>query len=195
VQKPRILTWKQKFWKLNITRGFMDYRITYQMKSGQGEAVKNVYTKHIGKSGDIWLVKEGKFAADNIYVSGGPGSKGFGGATLEFQLVDGTVEKLVGPWHCNAGDLFKDTGVDVRNKHSSRVIIAKDMQYEDNYMNRKVFKDVIVLEEEFVEGSFDRREMYELAQKHANELGQKLYIFKETGGGSCGEWIKPNNQE
>lgn len=169
----------------------MNHKVTLQMKSGIGEAEQNVYTKHIGKSGSVWLVKHGKFAADNVYVSGGPGSQGFGGATLEFKLSDGTVEKLVGPWHCNASDLFKDTGVDIRNTHSSRVVIAKNVEYDRDSYYTKIFTDVIVVEQEFQEGSFDRAEMRELAQKHANELGQKVYFFKETGGGAMGEWIKP----
>lgn len=172
----------------------MDHRITYQMKSGQAEAAANVYRKHVGKSGDIWLEKIGKFAADNIYVSGGPGSKGFGGATLSFKLEDGTTLDLVGPWHCNAEDMFKDTGVDLRNKHSSMVIISKSMAYEDNYMTRKVFKDVLYKEDEFTEGSFDRKEMRAKAQQLANELGHMVYYYKETGGGSMGEYIKPQTK-
>jgi len=164
------------------------------MKSGQGEAVANVYRKHIGRSGNIWLEKVGKFAADNIYVSGDPNSKGFGGSLLSFQLDDGSTIDLKGPWHSNANDMFKDTEVDLRNTYSSRVIISKSMIYEDVYMSGKVFKDVLYLEEEFTEGSFDRAETRAKAQKMANELGQTLYYFKESGGGSVGEYIKPETK-
>jgi len=71
---------------------------SYSMFSGQAEAVSQKYHKHVGKSGRTWLVADCPHAAENVYVTNNPqnttsprdGFQGFGGATLNMPLVDGT---------------------------------------------------------------------------------------------------------
>ena len=69
----------------------MDYIIEGQpMSCSSYEAEKRRYKKVIGKSGRVWLYAIQDNPADNIYVSGGENSDGFGGRTLSFTLEDGT---------------------------------------------------------------------------------------------------------
>ena len=92
---------------------------------GSAEAESRKYYKYVGKSGKIWLVADQEDAAANIYAEGGPNSDGFGGRTLTFQLVNGSEIKLKGPWHTNAQALFEETGIDVRDRHYTFVVISR----------------------------------------------------------------------
>jgi len=104
----------------------MDYIIEGQpMRCSSYEAEQRRYKKIIGKDGHIYLYAIQDNPADNIYVSGGKNSDGFGGRTLSFTLEDGTVEELRGPWHTNSDDLFVHTGIDLRAKYLTFVVIGK----------------------------------------------------------------------
>lgn len=157
----------------------------------------NLYTKsarpHAGsdepykmvksKSGRAYFYRDVKFGAGNIYADGGPGSQGMGGSTCRFHLEDGTHYDSIGPWMTNANDLFRETGVDLRNKHASRLILARKTEYpKGQYCDRPDMIDVVHFEEEFIEGPFDRANI--LAQEIANKMGEKLFYFIETSGGA-----------
>lgn len=163
----------------------------YEMRSASGEAEKNVYKKFIGKSGKVWLVKVGKFPADNIYVDGGKGSEGFGGRTLTFDLEDGSKIDLIGPWHSNSGALFHDTGYDIQNKHQTFVVIAKTREYKKGQYNA-TYSDILFIDDEAQESEFNRGD--DMAQKMANELKAPVYYHVQTGGGSHSGTKEPKNE-
>lgn len=81
------------------------------------------FRKYIGKSGRIWLVGlcNDELQAEmlnEIYVSGdeeetNPRVMGYGGDTLPFQLEDGSIISLTGPWHSNPNAFTRDTGVEL----------------------------------------------------------------------------------
>lgn len=145
---------------------------------------KAPYKMVMDKSGRrAWFYRDVKFAAGNIYADGGPGSEGMGGRTCRFELEDGTHYDSIGPWMGNANDLFNQTGVDLRNRHASRLILARRVEYPKNeYFVRPDMLDVVHFEEDFIEGTFDRANI--LAQEIANKMGEKLHYFIETSGGS-----------
>lgn len=157
---------------------------TPQTISGIGNAESKKYRKVLSKDGTIYLIAVGKFAADNIYVDGGPGSRGFAGATLEFPLEDGTVIKLKGPWHTNADDLLKHTGVDIRDKHSTRVTIALET---NQGWPTTIVKEILYDDKEFVEGFFDRGT--NMAKEFVRKLGKPVFYHVETGGGAHSGWM------
>lgn len=94
--------------------------------SGRGEAVSRVYRLVKGESRHVWLYPANeKNPADHIYMTNNPENttsneqlfQGFGGATLPMPLENGKTYMLHGGWHSNSEALFKDTGVDLREKH------------------------------------------------------------------------------
>jgi hypothetical protein len=70
-----------------------------------------------GRSGEDWYVDVDELnAASHLHQTDkkpkGPGSfRGYGGSTLKFEMEDGTVKEVVGPWHSNSTAFFKDTGI------------------------------------------------------------------------------------
>ena len=159
------------------------------MISGQGEAVVRRYYKFVGKSGRTWLVADQPDAASNIYVTNNAantterrGFQGFGGATLVMPLVEGGEFELHGGWHSNADALFEDTGEDVRDKHSTFVVVAKDRRLEDW---RTILTDVVYQDAEWTLGRFDRGRA--IAKRLQEELDCPLILYSESmGGSSCG---------
>lgn len=158
------------------------------MKCGQHEAIQPVYKKFTGKTGRTWLVPVGKFAGDNIHVSGDKNSQGYAGTTLKFNLEDGSTLELQGPWHGNPSDLFKDTGYDIRNKHATKVIIADTVEYEQGEW-KPILSGILYEDEDFQESVFNRGT--DLAKTFANKLNKPVYYYVETGGGSHAGWQKP----
>jgi len=174
--------------------GKMDYIIDRQpMLCGHSEAEERRYKKVIGKSGRIWLYAIQDNPADNIYVSGGKNSDGFGGRTLSFTLEDGTIEELKAPWHTNSDDLYSNTGVDLRDKHLTFVVVGKGRK---TYRTRQGWVDKIIevlyQDEKPTIGEFDRGE--KLAQPIANKLKQTIYCYSQSQGGSSNSPIEPKEE-
>jgi hypothetical protein len=159
----------------------------YRMISGQGEAQSKKYFKHIGKSGKIWLIADQPNSADNIYVEGGPNSRGFGGSTLTFPLVEGGEINLKGPWHSNDSALFNDTGIDISDKHHVMIIIGEDVKYGKN--NETIVHKVLFKDDEPVLGVFHRGDV--LGREWAQKLGKRVFVVDETTGGGCRRFIEP----
>lgn len=82
------------------------------------------FRKYIGRSGKTWLVGlchlDGSLydelraeMLNEIYVSSNGKDMGYGGDTLQFQLEDGSVISLKGPWHSNPNAFTRDTGIEL----------------------------------------------------------------------------------
>ncbi len=156
-----------------------------------------VYKKAIGKSGRIWIYSKGKGAGSFIHVSadlkenerGYQGFRGYGGSTLQFPLEDGTMEELIGPWHSNCDALFNDTGIDLRKKHLTFVVISKSREYsKESYSS--IMKDVLYIDAEPQEGLFDRGIL--MAMEIAKKLNITVVCYKESLGGSSNGFVYPN---
>lgn len=158
------------------------------MICGSAEAESRKYHKYIGKSGKIWLVADQEDAAANVYVEGGPNSDGFAGRTLTFPLVEGGEIKLKGPWHANSDSLLADTGVDVRNKHRTFVVISRDRKCGERY--ESIMVDVLYKDEDWQIGSFHRGDL--LAREWAREIGAPVFLYSQSAGGSSNGQVKPD---
>lgn len=154
---------------------------------GQQDATQRVYRSIQGKSGHMWLYAIQENAGENIYVSGGRNSQGFGGDTLTFRLQDGTDLELKGPWHSNAVDLFNDTGVNLLNTFYTFGVIGHGFK-SIGYHQSRVF-DVIYKDEAPTLGALDRIDV--LAQETANELGHRVYYWKRSAGMISSGFVKP----
>ena len=175
----------------------MDYKIKSKgMICGSADAESRRYHKVLGKSGRYWFYPENEIAG-NVYVTPNPeenrpgykGFRGFGGREISFPLVDGTTDKIRGPWHSNSDALFSDTGVDLRDRHITFVVISRGVKSDpDNYMGT-IMTDVLHIDEEPTIGSFERGK--KLAQEIANKEGKPVQCYSESRGGSSRGMIKP----
>lgn len=156
------------------------------------EAEIRRYNLYKGKSGKRWLVADVEDCASWVYVEGNPGSQGFGGREITYTLVDGTEVKLKGPWHTEPQSLFADTGVDIRDRFKTLGCIARDRKYRGKYGHELTMLDVLYVDKEETLGTFKRVE--DKAQEMANELGETLYYYSQSSGGSsCGP-VKPKKE-
>jgi hypothetical protein len=156
----------------------------YQMISGQGEAVSRKLKLATAKDGCRWLYNDDlPDAGAFIYVEGGPNSQGFGGATIPFQLVDGTTLHLKGPWHSNSEALFGACNIDLRSRHLTWGCIGTGRDWEQS---RSKITGLLYFDPEGgLEGPFNRIEA--MAQAMAKERGEQLaYYSGSHGGSSCG---------
>lgn len=161
------------------------------MFSAQAEAAKRTYKVLVGKSGDLWLVARQENEGDHVYVSDPrKGSQGFGGATMTFDIAGGNSVVLQGGWKCNSDLLYRETGYDVRDKHLSQVVVARNRTYENG---RPVFTDILHFEPRMQLGVFDRGK--EIAKRLANERGERVLVYVETLGGSSSGWEDPDAAE
>ena len=165
------------------------------MKSAMPHAGSDApYRMVMGKDGKAWFYRTGKFAATAIYVDGGKGSEGMGGRVCRFELEDGSFFDSIGPWMSNANHLFQMTGVDLRDKYATSLILSRQVHYpKDSYGIMPDMLDVVHYEPEFVEGTFDRPNL--LAQKIANDLDETLYYFIETSGGAQSGQVRPQRSK
>jgi hypothetical protein len=162
------------------------------MISASGDAEARSYKKYIGKSGKIWCVADQEAAADNIYVDGGRGSQGMAGRTLTFPLSDGGAIELQGPWKTSAGALLKDTGVDLRDTYTSQGIVARFKEHSTSFYGADFYIGVLHHDQRPVVGSFDRVE--KIAQRLANERGERLFLAFRSKGGGCAKTVQPQGE-
>ena len=168
----------------------IEFSISGPMICGQYEAEIRRYKKLKGKK-TTWYVSTDINAADNVYACpdeeqnrpGYGGFRGFGGATLSFELEDGIIDQVTGPWHSNSHSLYADTGYDIRDKNITQGIIAKNRVGKDFY--NSVYSDILHYDEIAVIGLFNRIE--DMAQEFADKLDREVYYaVKSNGGGSSG---------
>jgi hypothetical protein len=156
--------------------------------SAVAESAERQYEVVKGKSGRRWLysaaAKDIPDQASHIYVEGGPGSQGFGGRTISFQLLSGEKLDLVGPWTSNADALFKDTGVDLRNKHLTWGFVAKHRVYEkDNHGTLvPVFKCILHYDLVPQTGTFNR--ITDHAKTFSELTKRRVAYYSQSFGGS-----------
>lgn len=159
----------------------------YYMICASAEAESKKYHMYVGKSGRRWLVADVPNAGEHVYVEGGPNSRGFAGREISFELVDGTILVLKGPWKTTEG-LFKDTGIDVSDKFSTFCVIAKSRRYVNG---RLVMVDVLYKDDEPKLGFYGRPEIREMAKRFATELGHSVQYHYDTRGGGCTAPVDP----
>ena len=155
-----------------------------EMLSGQKEASERRYFM-VGPPERTWFIADQEDAGDNVYVcdlrQNAPRSDGFGGSTLHFTLVDGSVIAAKGPWHSNSNACFKDTGIDTRDKHRTWGVVSRSRKQVgyDTIMEDVLYKDESIFG---VVGHFDRIER--IAQEFADKLGCDITFHRQSAGGS-----------
>lgn len=157
------------------------------------------HKKLVGKK-YTWYVGMIENEADEIYVDpADPKSDGFAGRTLNFELEDGTVDKVKGPWHSNSSALLEDTEYDIKDKHHTKVVISYELLrqssplYDKQHYPLSTPHNIIYKESDFNLGVFDRGE--EMAQELANTQNVKVYYTITTKGGRSQGFKGPQAEE
>jgi len=153
---------------------------SYGMVSAQGEANSNEWRIALGKSGAIWLYHLDR---SSVWVSGGKGSRGCGGNTVDFPLAGGLGKiSLVGPWNSNADACFTDTGVDVRNNFVTWGCVGTGREYDANTGAQRI-TGILYFDAAPKKGAFDRVD-YIAWEMQEKEPDRKLFCYRESEGGS-----------
>jgi hypothetical protein len=168
--------------------GPVEFSIYQPMTSASGEAAKHRYILALGKDGKKWVYADAPNAADQVWVDGGPRSEGSGGRTLTFELSDGGTVDLQGPWKTGADGLLKATGIDIRDRYTTRGIVALERD-KGNVYAPDTYRQIIHYDEAPVIGTFDR--VRDVAQAAANTLGVRVQVGVISQGGGYGGWADP----
>lgn len=116
-------------------------------------------------------------------------SEGFGGREIPFNLVDGSVCTLQGPWHSNADGMFRDTEIDLRSTHYTLGCISKVREaIPGSY--ESLFKEIVYLDEQPVLGLFDRVSIIAENMLINDEQVGPLYVYSESRDGSSSGMLK-----
>lgn len=171
---------------MNIVKERHTFGEPYQMYSGSAIAQEATYKVVKGSGKNIWLVPTNNDPSLIHVDMQNPNSDGYGGRVLRFPLEDGMVHEAKGPWNSNADALYRETGIDLRDKHKTYGIIAFGRENSDGpHWMIHDYIDVVHLDSEPTLGEFGRIE--KMAQKIANESGRRVfYQVKTAGGGSAG---------
>lgn len=163
----------------------MDYQANKQSTvCGFKEAESSIYSLHIGKTGYRWLLSTRDNCADEIYVEI-PHVPGFGGADIEFTLIDLTSLVIKGPRHSNCDAFFLDTGIDVRDKCRTFGVIAEKFGKKPRFTDPPLLLNVIHIDTQPQIGAFDRIGV--LAQQLSDIRKKEFVFYIETNGGAhCG---------
>lgn len=142
----------------------------------------------IGKTGRIWLYHPDR---SGVWVSGGPQSRGCGGNTVSFELADGLgTINLVGPWHSNSDAFFKDTGIDVRDKHVTWGCIGTGRNH-DNNTDAAQITGILYFDTEPTIGLFERVDLLAWEMQQARPDVPLFMYWESAGGSSHGPVSKP----
>jgi hypothetical protein len=126
--------------------------------------------------------------ADELHVTDSdPGHmKGYGGHVLKFELDDGTVDEVKGPWHTNSIGFFRDTGINIGELHLTQVTLWDET-------NRDSIAEPIYQETQKVLGPFYRgqRAAHQLANLRNKLIGYEII----TNGGSHSGTAYPDSKQ
>lgn len=118
---------------------------------------------------------------DELHVTDSQPSRmrGYGGSILKFEMEDGSVESVPGPWHTNSKAFFKHTGINIGELHLTRITIWDG-------------KDCIYQEKEPVLGAFYRGER--IAQQLAVIRNRSITVRSESSSGGSEKVCYPDGR-
>tara|TARA_R110000782_G_scaffold270483_1_gene371773 strand:- start:5766 stop:6302 length:537 start_codon:yes stop_codon:yes gene_type:complete len=163
----------------------INFGIYKPQQCAETEQQKSIYRKVIGKAATWYYAINKENSADFIYAST-RNKEGFGGRELQFELEDGTVDIVIGPWQGAASSMKQETGVDITNKHLMSFVVCEKYKYaEGHYQNGECIN---VLHGAFNE-CMDFDDPRNIARKIAMEredLDSVYLVQVSSGGGMAG---------
>lgn len=161
----------------------------HPMICGQAVAQEGSYKMAVDTNGCVWLYDlSAKSPAGAIYFDNPNDDKsdGFGGATLTFKVGKCGKYTAKGPWHANPDSMYNATGIDLRDKSLTFVVVARKRIYEGY---NAVLEDILYIDKEPTLGNFSRYEG--IAQKFADDEGKPVFYHSESSGGSSNGPVYP----
>lgn len=152
--------------------------------SAISEVYEGKFHKYVDSYGQIFLVRDGKYAGDYIYADS-PSGDGFYGRDIEFQLISGEMISLKGPWKVNPNILLTATGIDKRDCQQNFVVIGLAVSFKGHrtIIEDVVYKDVCVMESNIERG-------WELASDYTKVLKRDVVLYRELSGKTILERVK-----
>lgn len=154
--------------------------------SSSGVVSDSVFERHVDptRPGYYWFVKSGVQNQANYIFWGSPNttkSEGMGGRIIPFKCTDGQVIDIQGPWWSNVDAFFESTGIDIRDKFYTFVVISRRRSYNGLHYT---MEDVVYKDDEHVLGDYDRwkqvlRDVFSVIDD------EKLFVYHASFGGSC----------
>lgn len=143
---------------------------------------EGTYRKYEREDGNTVYVRLNKADAGNfVFVDHhNPYSQGYGGSIFQFELEDGTVDEVKGPWH------------------SSPEVLPEPHRVSELYLTKIVLrwhsKDGVLIYDEgqWVLGHFYRG--YRAALQLAKLNNVPVYFYSESKGGSMAGVIDPDKE-
>lgn len=146
-----------------------------------------IYRKVDCIDGSFWLIPTNiPNSADHVHfapcLKDQASSQGYGGSVLTFMLEDGLTIDVKGPWHGNADSMLKDTGVDIRDRHYTQVVIGLErITWPESTSVCGGVRKIIYHDFKPVLGRFDRYK--DIAKLMANDWEQTVYVIQASSGG------------
>lgn len=166
------------------------FSIHQPMFSASGDAAGRKYKLCVAPiTGRRWVVADQVAAAENIYADGGKGSRGMGGRTLTFELIDGRKVDFIGPWKATAEALLEETGVDVRDTYYTRGICSFELERGKPYGTPDTYIEVLHYDDIPVLGAYDRVE--KIAKDLCAQHNRTIYYAYVSKGGGCAFRVEP----
>lgn len=149
----------------------------------QISAVGDVQDKDVQykKVGGLYVPQDISDPTTRVYGEGYPGSQGFAGRTVEFNMADGSVSKEEGPWKVDPTSLLG----------FSTYIIALDQQTNDD--NLTEYRDILVWQNTPIRGVSEKL-VQNLSQEFANYLRKKVFWKHKRKGVSVSYCQKPQQE-
>lgn len=155
----------------------------------QNTSLLGVRPQLTADDGIRWIIPAGLHRADNIVHFDPKNKNGFGGATIQLPMDNGSTITLKGPWTSNPVALYNDTGVDIRNECVTFGTVSKVPIPYNNLLNTK---SLLHLDTTPVIGTLDR--IWKIAKRYANDLQQSVYAISSTSNGSTLFHCEPNDE-
>lgn len=87
------------------------------------EIQNKLYRSIVGKNGKTYFYNGNP---TSVWVDGD--GEGSGGRTFSYEMIDGDMINLKGPWNTNTKDLLEQTGIDLTKTHYSFGLIFRNRQ-------------------------------------------------------------------
>lgn len=178
-----------------MATGMTDFKVQQQnMISASGEAESRRFQIAVDRDNRcVWFYTlTDPDPGGHVYVHDPNDEKsdGFAGRTIVFRIGKTGEYHAKGPWHSSSDALYENTGVDLRGKHLTFVVIANYRVYEGC---QTVLRDVVYMDDKPTLGEFSRGR--ELARKWATKLGHPVVVYSESSGGSSNGYEYPEGAE
>jgi hypothetical protein len=112
------------------------------------EYQKTLFNKAVGKNGKTYYYNGDP---TKVWVDGD--GEGMGGRTVSYELMEGGVDEVKGPWNTNSDDLLANTGVDLTQNHFTYGLVFSSREDSLRFIKGEAVEPVIS-DEDWTKGAW-----------------------------------------